>query len=77
VSTALAGRLGRLEAHELVEEASRRAVAAGRSLRDELAHDPRVELPPAELARLLDPDSYLGSADAFVQRALDRYREER
>jgi 3-carboxy-cis,cis-muconate cycloisomerase len=77
VSTALAGRLGRLEAHELVEEASRRAVAAGRSLGDELADDPRVELPAAELARLLDPDSYLGSADAFVQRALDRYREER
>jgi 3-carboxy-cis,cis-muconate cycloisomerase len=76
VSTALAERVGRLEAHGLVEAASRRAAESGRSLRDELHQDPRIgaQLSSEEIDRALDPEAYLGSADAFVDRALERYR---
>jgi 3-carboxy-cis,cis-muconate cycloisomerase len=45
---------------------------AGRPLRDVLAE----RLTPEELARALDPASYLGSASAFVDRALELYAEE-
>jgi 3-carboxy-cis,cis-muconate cycloisomerase len=67
----LAGRLGRFEAQELVAE----ACATARPLRDALLADPRVELTPAELDAALDPTGYLGSAEAFVDRALDLYRQ--
>ena len=71
----LAGRIGRSEAHELVSEASARAGAAGRPLRAELEADPRIELSAAELDAAFDPTGYLGSAEAFVDRALDLYRQ--
>ena len=58
-----------------MSEACARAVAAGRPLRDELAADPRVELTAAELDAAFDPAGYLGSAEAFVDRALDLYRQ--
>jgi 3-carboxy-cis,cis-muconate cycloisomerase len=76
VSHLLAGELGRIEAHELMGEASARAAAAGRPLRDELLADPRVELTEEELDAALDPATYLGSAETFVDRALDLYRRE-
>jgi 3-carboxy-cis,cis-muconate cycloisomerase len=77
VAMALAQRIGRPEAHRLVEEASRRAVEGGRGLRDELLEDPGVsgELSAEEIDRALDPMGYLGSAEAFVDRALERYRK--
>ena len=66
VAFALAAKLGREEAHALVGE----AFAGG---------DPRAALAShfdsAELDELLDPTTYLGSADAFVDRALALYRE--
>jgi len=79
VSMAMSEQLGRRAAHELVKAASRRAVDAGRSLRDELLDDPeiRTRLSPTEIDRALDPAGYLGSEHAFVERALRRYREER
>ena len=67
----LAERLGRFEAQELVAG----ACASGRPLRDALLADPRTELTEAELDAALDPTGYLGSADAFVERALDLYRQ--
>lgn len=78
VSTALvASGLGRLEAHELMQEASRRAAEAGRPLRDELRNDAGVSarLSADELDRALDPAAYLGSAEEFVERALALHRE--
>ncbi len=50
---------------------------SGRTFADELRADERVELSDAALAEALDPMTYLGSAEAFVDRALERYREER
>ena len=78
VTTTAAQHLGRLEAHDLVEAASRRALARGRSLREELLAEPVLEeiLSAEDIDRALDPMGYLGSAGAFVERALELYREE-
>jgi 3-carboxy-cis,cis-muconate cycloisomerase len=72
IMMALGDRIGRLEAHHLVEAACGRAVAEGRHLRDVLAQDPAVtaHLSPEALDRLFAPDSYLGIAERFVQRVL-------
>lgn len=76
VTTAMAKRVGRAEAHGVVQDACGRAVAAGRPLRDELVDDARVreQLSVEEIDRALDPAGYLGSAEAFVERALARHR---
>jgi 3-carboxy-cis,cis-muconate cycloisomerase len=77
VATVAAEHLGRLEAHDLVEETSRRALKGGKSLREELLSEPRVGevLTEGEIDAALDPAHYLGSAGEFVDRALKRYRE--
>jgi len=78
VTTILAERFGRLEAHELVEAASHRTLESGRSLREELLAEPalREALSPEEIDDALDPACYLGSAQLFVDRALSLYRAE-
>ena len=77
VATAAAEHLGRLVAHDLVEEASHRALESGKSLREELLSEPRLGevLSEEEIDAALDPAGYLGSAGEFVDRALKRYRE--
>src|ERR1700687_2117809 len=76
VMVALAPRIGRLEAHQLVERASRRAGETGRHLKAALAEEPAVtqHLSPADLDALLDPLNYLGQATAFVDRVLAAWR---
>ena len=78
VATMVAEHLGRLEAHDVVEAASRRTLESGRSLREELLAEPVLKevLSEADIDAALDPASYLGSAAAFVDRALDLYRNE-
>jgi 3-carboxy-cis,cis-muconate cycloisomerase len=70
VMMALGAKLGRLHAHELVEHATRKAVAEGRHLREVLGDEPAVtaELGADELDRLFDPLGYVGQAAAFVDR---------
>jgi 3-carboxy-cis,cis-muconate cycloisomerase len=77
VSMALRERIGRSEAHHLVEAASRRALEAGRPFREELLDDEaiRSELSREEIDRALDVDGYASEAAALVERALRRYRE--
>jgi 3-carboxy-cis,cis-muconate cycloisomerase len=77
VTTVAAEHLGRLEAHDLVEAASRRTFETGRSLREELLAEPALEevLSEEEIDAALDPAGYLGSAGEFVDRALKLYRE--
>ncbi|MEG5263526.1 3-carboxy-cis,cis-muconate cycloisomerase [Pseudomonas sp. JDS28PS106] len=72
VSIALAQRIGRDAAHELVERNCRSAVEQGAHLRDVLGRDPDVtrQLSVPELDRLLDPAHYLGQAQLWVERAL-------
>jgi 3-carboxy-cis,cis-muconate cycloisomerase len=78
VTTLVAEHFGRLRAHDLVEAASRRTLESGRSLREELLADPVLEevLSEEDIDATLDPAGYLGSAGAFVDRALDLYRKE-
>jgi len=72
VSAALAARLGRAQAHELLEQASRRAIEEKRHLRHVLLEmsEVREHLSEAELDRLLEPTNYLGSAHHFIRRVL-------
>jgi 3-carboxy-cis,cis-muconate cycloisomerase len=78
VTTVVADHLGRLEAHELVEAASRRAADGGKPFREELLTEPvlREQLTTEEIDAALDPAGYLGSAGTFVDRALELYRRE-
>ncbi|MDQ3708321.1 MAG: lyase family protein, partial [Actinomycetota bacterium] len=73
VGAALSPALGRLAAHDVMQRCAAKAVGGG-SLGDVLAADSEVSrhLSPDEIERLLDPSGYLGSADAFVDRALRR-----
>jgi 3-carboxy-cis,cis-muconate cycloisomerase len=79
VSLALRERIGRAEAHSLVEDASRRALETGGSFRDVLLADDviRSELSEEDIDRALDVDSHTTQAAALVERALRRYRERR
>ena len=72
VSAALATKLGRESAHELVEAACRRAIARGKPLREVLGDDAKVRkiLTIADLKRLCDPAKYLGASEQFVDSVL-------
>jgi 3-carboxy-cis,cis-muconate cycloisomerase len=79
VSMALGKHVGRADAHDLVEAASRRAVEGGRPFRDALLDDDaiRSRMSAAEIERALDVDGYTGEAAALIDRALSRYQERR
>jgi 3-carboxy-cis,cis-muconate cycloisomerase len=72
VSSALAAKLGRQAAHELVEAACGRAIEQGKSLREVLERDTKLaaHLSTAELDRLFDPENYLGVSEQLVERVL-------
>jgi len=72
---ALADQLGRDKAAAIVGDALARSAQSGRDLGEELAADPEAGLDGVDLASLLDPATYLGSAEIFVDRALERFRE--
>jgi 3-carboxy-cis,cis-muconate cycloisomerase len=71
---ALAERLGHDDAHTLVRVAATRAGERGTALRDELAADGRMPLSATELDAAFVPETYVGAADVFIDRALDLYR---
>jgi 3-carboxy-cis,cis-muconate cycloisomerase len=70
VALALGAKLGKPEAHRIVAEASRKAIAAKRNLQDVLAEDDQVtlSLSVGELAKLFEPMGYQGSAQTFIDR---------
>jgi 3-carboxy-cis,cis-muconate cycloisomerase len=70
IKLALAGKIGRREAHRLVEEAAEKAGTEKRSLQNVLSDDPRVttHLAGPVLGRLFEPMSYQGAAQTFVDR---------
>jgi len=76
VSLALAGTLGRAQAHHLLEEASRLCVATGRHLQDALAESEAVtaQLGAEELDALFDPATYRGASDVIIDRSLAHYQ---
>jgi 3-carboxy-cis,cis-muconate cycloisomerase len=72
VAFALAGKIGKQEAHHLVEAASKRAVADKKTLRAVLEKDPAVtaQLSPERIAQLFEPMAYQGVSQALIDRLL-------
>ena len=79
VTMALAEKMPRPDAHELVQLASNRAQSERRELRAALSEDAIVKasLSEAELDRLFTPANYLGVADQFIDRVLTSTRVHR
>lgn len=76
VTTELAPQTGRLAAHDAVTECCRRAQAGEGSPVALMAGDPLIgaHLSAERIEELLDPTDHLGSAVAFVERALAAHR---
>lgn len=70
VAMALAEKLGKAEAHRIIEAASRTATETRRHLRDVLAEDTRVTAHLGSLDTLFDPAAYQGVAQALIDRQL-------
>ncbi len=77
VAALLAPALGRIAAHDLVAAAARRAAAGTGGLADALLADPvaadhlrAAGIGPEAVEAALRPESYLGAASTFVERAL-------
>jgi 3-carboxy-cis,cis-muconate cycloisomerase len=70
VAFALAAKIGKQEAHRIVEEASRKASATKRDLQEVLGEDDQVKLSLSigELAKLFEPMAYQGAAQTFIDR---------
>jgi 3-carboxy-cis,cis-muconate cycloisomerase len=79
VTMALGSKIGRPQAHELVEAACRRATAAQKDLRAILAHDPVIagQLSSADLDRLFDPQRYLGVSNLLIERVLASHQNKK
>ena len=78
VVVALAPELGHEAATECAEHAAQ-AASAHHPFADALRADPVLAgtLDGERLAELLDPSTYLGAADTWIDRALALYREDR
>ena len=76
LAMALAPHVGRPEAQRLVRAACDQAMRSGEDLRQVALADTQVGslLSPEEIDRALDPGEYLGSTNAFIDRALEAYR---
>ena len=72
VTMALAEKIGKSEAHHLVEAASKKAVADKRDLRDVLTKNTKVaaHLSADKLARLFEPMAYQGVSQVLIDRLL-------
>jgi len=77
VQMALAEKMGKLKAHDLVEDASKRAVKQKQSLFEIISKIPEVDkaLPKGQLKALFDPLGYLGSSEEFIDRALKQVQK--
>src|ERR1700681_2325647 len=72
VTMALAEKIGKSEAHHLVEAASKKAVAEKKDLRDVLTRDAKVtaHLSADRLKKLFEPMAYQGASQAMIDRLL-------
>jgi 3-carboxy-cis,cis-muconate cycloisomerase len=77
LTMALAPHVGRGDAYRVVADLCRRAAREGRELGAVAAGDGRIGavLSPEDIERALDPLAYLGSTEAFIQKALDDFNE--
>jgi 3-carboxy-cis,cis-muconate cycloisomerase len=72
VQFALAGKLGRLQAHDLIAKASKKAISDRKHLKEVLRTIPEVAsaLPGKKLDELFEPSNYLGETDKFIDAAV-------
>lgn len=72
VTFALAEKIGKSDAHHLVEAASKKAVVEKRDLQDVLADDAKAaaHLDRDKLAELFEPMNYQGASQALIDRLL-------
>jgi 3-carboxy-cis,cis-muconate cycloisomerase len=72
VTFALAEKIGKSDAHHLVEAASKKAVAGKQHLRDVLTRDPKVtvHLSADKITKLFEPMAYQGVSQALIDRLL-------
>lgn len=72
VTFALADKIGKSDAHHLIEAASKRAVAEKKHLREVLSADSQVtaHLAPEKIAALFEPMAYQGASQALIDRLL-------
>ena len=72
VTFALAEKIGKIEAHHLIEAASKQAVAGKRHLRDVLTSDAKItaQLSAETIAKLFEPMAYQGASQALIDRLL-------
>src|SRR5712664_749397 len=72
VTMALAEKVGKSDAHHLVETASKKAVTDKKGLRDVLTKDPKVvaHLNADKLTKLFEPMAYQGVSQALIDRLL-------
>ena len=72
VTFALAEKIGKSDAHHLMEAASKKAVADQKHLRDVLTSDSKVtdHLDAKQIAALFDPMAYQGVSQALIDRLL-------
>jgi 3-carboxy-cis,cis-muconate cycloisomerase len=72
VAMALAEKIGKSDAHHLIEVASKKAVKDKKHLRDVLTADPKVaaQLGAEKIAKLFEPMAYQGASQALIDRLL-------
>jgi 3-carboxy-cis,cis-muconate cycloisomerase len=72
VTMALAEKIGKSDAHHLIEAASKTAVAEGKPLRDVLSANADVtrHLDAGTIGKLFEPMTYQGASQAFIDRLL-------
>jgi 3-carboxy-cis,cis-muconate cycloisomerase len=72
VTMALAEKIGKSDAHHLIEAASKKALADKKHLRDVLAADAKVtaQLDADRIAKLFEPMAYQGASQALIDRLL-------
>src|SRR6266581_928512 len=70
VAMALAEKIGKREAHHLVETASKKAVTERKGLSEVLTKDPKVtaHLSAEKIAKLFEPMAYQGVSQALIDR---------
>ena len=77
VTFALAEKIGKSEAHHLIEAASKKAVAGKQHLRDVLTSDAKItaQLSRERIAELFEPMAYQGASQAMIDRLLASLEE--
>jgi 3-carboxy-cis,cis-muconate cycloisomerase len=70
VSMGLAAKIGKADAHQLVKELAKKAIAEKRNLQEVMSEDPRIaaQLSASDLAKLFEPMAYQGAAQTFIDR---------